>query len=277
MNSDNGYPRDHISVSQINLYLMCPLKYRFTYVDQLPRPFKPAALAFGSAVHSAVAWWHRQRMDGIDPEGEEVARIFCADFNAQKVDNITFKDGASKEALIERGQRMLVAYLKEYQGGPVTSVELPFRVPLVDKETGETLELPLDGVIDLIEEDDTVVELKTAARKFTLLDLTQHLQLTAYSYAYEWLYKRSPTLRFDCLLKTTRPRLESWQTERRQDDQVRFFHIAKAVTQAIKTKQYYPKPGWLCADCEYYVPCQKWRINPTNGGQPVVRIKGGTR
>jgi len=30
---------DHISVSQINLFLMCPLKYRFSYIDGLPKLF----------------------------------------------------------------------------------------------------------------------------------------------------------------------------------------------------------------------------------------------
>jgi putative RecB family exonuclease len=276
MSNNNGFPKDHISVSQINLYLMCPLKYRFTYVDQLSRPFKPANLALGSAIHSALAWWHRQRMDGIDPEGEEVARVFAADFNAQKVDNVTFGNGGSEDQLIERGRKMLAVYLREYFGGPVMAVEMPFRVPLVDKETGETLELPLDGIIDLVEENDTVSELKTAGRSFSLFDVEQHLQLTAYHYAYEWLYKRLPRLRLDCLLRIRNPRLESCQTERSQDDTIRFFHIAKAVTQAIKAKNYYPKPGWQCAECEFYVPCQKWRINPPNGERLASSTKGGT-
>jgi len=76
MSRGDGYPRDHISVSQINLYLMCPLKYRFIYVDELPRLFKPEGLAFGSAIHSTVAWWHQQRVKGINPSWQDVAKIF---------------------------------------------------------------------------------------------------------------------------------------------------------------------------------------------------------
>jgi putative RecB family exonuclease len=273
--SNNGYPKDHISVSQINLYLMCPLKYRFTYVDQLPRPFKPANLALGSAVHSALGWWHRQRIDGIDPEGEEVARVFAADFNAQKVDTIAFGNGGSEEQLVERGRKMLAVYLREYFGGPATAVEMPFRVPLVDKETGETLDLPLDGIIDLVEENDTVCELKTAGRSFSLLDVEQHLQLTAYHYAYEWLYKRSPRLRLDCLLRISNPRLESRQTERSHDDTVRFFHITKAVLQAIHGWVFYPRPGWQCAECEYHTLCQKWRIYSNLGIDTPDDSEGG--
>jgi len=34
------------SISQIQAYLGCPLKYRFQYIDQLPRTWRPAALVY---------------------------------------------------------------------------------------------------------------------------------------------------------------------------------------------------------------------------------------
>ncbi len=40
-------PPRTISVSQVNAYLGCPLKYRFQYVDKIPRPWRVAAMAFG--------------------------------------------------------------------------------------------------------------------------------------------------------------------------------------------------------------------------------------
>ena len=48
-------PPRTISVSQVNAYLGCPLKYRFQYVDKIPRPWRVAAMAFGSSVHAAVS------------------------------------------------------------------------------------------------------------------------------------------------------------------------------------------------------------------------------
>ena len=41
-----------ISISQINLYLTCSLKYRFQYIDRLPRLVQSAAMVFGSAAHT---------------------------------------------------------------------------------------------------------------------------------------------------------------------------------------------------------------------------------
>ena len=41
---------DHMCYSQINTYLMCSLKYKSQYVDQIPPVFTPASLAFGAAI-----------------------------------------------------------------------------------------------------------------------------------------------------------------------------------------------------------------------------------
>jgi putative RecB family exonuclease len=268
---NSNFPKDHISVSQINLYLMCPLKYRFTYVDLLPRPFKPVAFAFGSAIHSAIEWWHKKRMEGRDPNWKEVSRVFSADFNAQQADNLAYGDGESPVSLLDKGKAMLAVYMREYAGASPKAVEMPFRVTLADQETGEILDLPLDGFMDLVEHDDTVVDLKTAARSYSDFDVSQHLQLTAYSYAYESLYGRRPKLRLDCLLKTARPKLVPLPTEREQNDHVRFFHIAKSVARAIQSEQFHPCPGWQCKGCEFFEPCQGWRTDRTTRVESAVR------
>jgi putative RecB family exonuclease len=264
--------RDHISVSQINQYLMCPLKYRFHYIDQLPRPFKPADLALGSAIHAAVEWWHKNRMiNGGGPEWQDVVRIFEADLQAQALDTIRYKNGENIESLIEKGKQVLAVYLKEYRGAGIRAAELPFRVPLVDLETGEALSLPLDGYIDLVEADDTVVELKTAAKVYSPIEVVQHLQLSAYTYAFGWLYKRKPKLRLDILTKGKNPALHSFEVYRDKDSLVRFFHIAKGVLRAIQEGHFYPNQGWQCPTCEYFDVCQKWRNWDGKPSKPEIK------
>ncbi|SYZ71955.1 conserved hypothetical protein [Candidatus Zixiibacteriota bacterium] len=250
---------DNISVSQINLYLMCPLKYRYQYVDRLPKPFKPAELALGSGVHAAIEWWHKGRKNGRFPPWEEVVRIFEADIQAQAIDEIRFKNGDGPEILLAKGKELLAVYLKEYAGGLPEAMELPFRVPLTELETGETLDLPLDGYFDLIESGDTVVELKTAARNYDQTAILQHLQLTAYAYAFLILYKRRANLRLDVLIKSKNVKMQSFEVIREKRDLVRFFHIAKGVIRSIKGGNFYPNMGWQCPTCEYFETCQKWR------------------
>jgi len=250
---------EHISVSQLNVYLMCSLKYRYNYLDKLPKPIKPAELAMGSAMHSAVEWWHRHRMNGVNPGYEQVARIFAADIQAQAMDEIRFKNGDDLESLLAKGKELLAVYLKEFPGNKPESVEQQFRVPLIDLETGEDLKMPLDGYFDLIEADDTVVELKTASKAYDQTTILQHLQLTAYAYAYQMLHKRPANLRLDVLIKSKNVRMQSFEVARDTQNMVRFFHIAKGVTRAIEDGHFYPNQGWQCPTCEYFGVCRKWR------------------
>ena len=250
---------DNISVTQINSYLLCPLKYRYNYIDKLPKAFKAAELALGSAMHAAVEWWHKQRQLGNAPEWEQVSRIFEADLQAQAMDDIRYKNGDDLASLIAKGRELLAVYLKEFPGRKPASVELPFRVPLVDLETGEELDVPLDGYFDLIEAEDTVVQLKTAAKTYDQTTILQHLQLTAYAYAYQVLYKRPANLRLDVLIKSKNVRMQSFEVGRDEKDMVRFFHIAKGVSRAIQDGHFYPNQGWQCPTCEFFDTCRKWR------------------
>ncbi len=45
----------HLSYSQINCYMTCPLRYHFQYVAHIPPAFTTSSLAFGAAVHGAGA------------------------------------------------------------------------------------------------------------------------------------------------------------------------------------------------------------------------------
>jgi putative RecB family exonuclease len=254
----NGYRPDHVSVSQLNLYLMCPLKYRFVHVDKLPRPFKSAELALGTAFHAAIQWWHKHRRNGSAPEAGDVARVLSADLHAQAAEAISFVNGQTLENLSDLGRKLVEVYVSGYHGKPVQESEVPFRVPLIDLDTGEDLKLPLDGYFDLLECDDTIVELKTAARAYDAAAILHHLQLTGYAYAFRILYNRPANLRLEVVTKTRQPQLQSVEVSRNRPDMVRFFHIAKSVSGAICDGHFHPNHGWQCANCEFAEPCQKW-------------------
>jgi len=102
---------DHLSSSQINLYLQCSLKYKFQYIDKIPRPFKPSGLALGSAIHSALAWLHRERMNGNRVTLKKLYKIFDSDWYSQKVDTeIRYKDGEEEMKLVVLAKEMLGLY-----------------------------------------------------------------------------------------------------------------------------------------------------------------------
>src|SRR5437870_7650602 len=112
-----------VSISQVNAYLGCPLKYRFQYVDKIPRPWRVAAMAFGSSVHAAVEWFHKERLAGRSPEVTQVLQVFDADWYAQNVEPLVFSEKESKDSLAEKGRAMLQLYVEATDHKPARLVE----------------------------------------------------------------------------------------------------------------------------------------------------------
>jgi len=253
---------DHISCSQMNLYLNCSLKYKFNYIDKLPKPFKSSGLAFGSSLHAALAWLHENRMRGNDVPVDKLYKIYNADWYAQKLNTeISYKDGENEARLSIMAKELLSLYYVKPQVKP-KGAEVAFTIPLVNKETGETLDVPLEGFIDLIENDNTITEFKTSAQKMNGDTVNDHLQLTAYSYAYEVLYNRQPTrLKIVDFVKTKKPKIITLQTEVDKLDYQRFFHLASGIIKGIKSGVFFPKKSFMCKDCEFSEPCKSWKGN----------------
>lgn len=262
-----------ISISQVNAYLGCPLKYRFQYVDKIPRPWRVAGMAFGTSIHAAVEWFHKERIDGRTPELPDVLQVFDADWYAQNVEPLVFSERESREGLAEKGRAMLQLYVESANGTKPVAVEQPFELDLADPETGEVLEVRLRGIIDLIEEGDVLVDLKTAGRTLESGGLERHLQLSAYALAY-LLFKGSvPRLRLDMLLKTTKPRLERYETTRSLEDLSWTARLIREVSLAIETEHFFPNPSWRCTECEYFAHCQQWRGTwPMQADEQLIQL-----
>jgi len=251
---------DHLSSSQITLYLQCALKYRYQYIDNLPKPFRSAALAFGSALHSALAWLHEERMHGNGVSLDALYRIFDADWYSQRTDvQIRYKDGEQEMELAVLGKSFLALYAQEPQK-KVQGCEVPFTVPLVDPATGEALGMDLEGFLDLVETDGTIVEFKTSAQALNPSDIDSRLQLTAYSYAYELLHRRPPKgIKVVNFVKAKKPRIEIVETKRTKADYAGFFFVAREVLKGIRSEVFFPRLGFWCKECEYAAICPLWQ------------------
>jgi CRISPR/Cas system-associated exonuclease Cas4 (RecB family) len=253
---------DHLSTSQIQSYLNCPLKYRFYYIDKLPVPFKPSGLAFGSVIHSSLDWLHKNLQKGKKPKLEELWHIFQIDWSAQKLDNILYRNGEKEEDLLAIGKNLLSLYFKEVSNIRIKQTEFPFEVPLVNADTSETLDVSLKGVIDLIEDSedgDTIVEFKTSVRTIDNGTIERSLQLTAYSYAYWVIHQREPKLKLTNLVKNRKPKIEKTEAKRTKKDHNWFFHLCSQVLKSIKSGIFFPNPSWMCSDCEYADICKEWK------------------
>jgi len=256
------YTIDHLSASQINLYLQCGLKYKFQYVDLIPRPFKPSGLVFGGAIHSTIDWFHKQRKIGKRPSLDLIYKILDADWFCQKLDNeIRYKEGEEETKLILAAKEILSLFYNSPADG-VVDAEYPFRIPLINQRTGERLGIALEGFIDLIEEGDVLTEFKTSAKSLDPQSADDLLQLTIYSYAYRMLFKKEPKLlRLINFVKTKAPKMAILETGREERDYERLFYLAKEILKGIKTGVFFPRQSFMCKDCEYGDMCGEWKGN----------------
>jgi len=250
---------DHLSSSQVGLYLQCPRKYRFRYVDGIPATFKSAAMAFGSSMHSAVAFLAEERKKANGIQLGQVIETFRADWEAQKCDEVRY-NGEDESHFLDKGVSLLKLVFDESESWKVKVAEMPFQVPLIDPETGsEIVPVPLEGFIDLVLEPDCVVELKTGVRKWNEEAVSSNLQVTLYSYAYKLLFGKDPELSIKLLLRQRTPRIETFQTTRTRDDVRWALTLVREVFESIKKAAFFPNPGWFCGDCEYADLCKERR------------------
>jgi len=253
---------EHLSNSQINLYSQCSLKYKFQYIDEIPRPFKPSGLALGSIVHSALSWLNKERMNGNKVTLEKLYKIFDSDWYSQKVDTeIRYKDGEEEMKLVVLGKEILGLYFpKPYN--EIKGAEVPFVVPIINPGNGQRLGVDLEGIIDLIEGDDVIIEFKTSVQTVNQKDLNNNLQLTIYSYAYEMLTQIPPRLiKLINFVKTKKPKMITLETKRSKADYQRLFFLASQVLKGIRSQIFFPRSGFWCKDCEYGLLCKDWKGN----------------
>ena len=123
----------------------------------------------------------------------------------------------------------------------------------------------LVGTLDLVERDAdgrlVVVDLKTAARKYSDLQVEASLQLSIYSYATAMnglADEQDLRLRFDVLTKTKQPELHRYWTTRDSAANVRLYRLAAEVLAAVDAGVFPPRVGWHCQDCPVRSRCWAW-------------------
>jgi len=78
----------------------------------LPKTFKSSGLAFGSSIHSALEWLHKERLKGNQVSFEKAAKILEASWYAQKADaEIEYKNGESWELLLLKGKEIFQTFI----------------------------------------------------------------------------------------------------------------------------------------------------------------------
>jgi putative RecB family exonuclease len=252
-------PTAHVSVSSVTTYIRCPRQYEHRYQLGTPPSHRPGSLAFGSAVHSALALFYGRLMQGMaEPSVEELADELSDAWSRELHDDIPvlFDNDDTPDGLRDRGVAMLrVFHEKAPRPACVLAVEDSFRIEVVDDETGEVLPDFVGRFDALVEDDDgrtRLLEHKTAARRYSESKLAHDLQPSAYSLALSRMGIKA-RVTYQVLLKTKVPALELYEVERGPQDYRDLIETIIGVHRAVEAGAFHPIRDWWCQGCPYAV------------------------
>ncbi len=258
------------SQSRVGLFLLCSLKYAFSYVYRVKAEFTPVALPFGSAVHRTLEMVALSRRDGSPMPKRDCQELFAEVWQRQVQEDqgIRFADGEPPDTCLTRGQDVVGAFHDNVdEAEEVVAVSDALAVPLIDA-AGNVLPDPLIGELDLVVRDQDgrklIVDWKTSGQRWPVGKngrkgkADTEMQPTAFLYAYRQAYGEIPGFRYDIVVKNKTPVMQQIETTRTQDDFERLVEIVKVIERAIHVEAFVPQPSFMCAACQYRRACQSW-------------------
>ena len=254
----------HISYSQIETFISCGLQYKFSRIDHLPPEFTPDNLVFGSTIHKLLAQFYEAKMIGDMMALSDIHELFKKLWTeaARGRDDIRYADGKDFETLLTQGIDLLTAWYSNQDNNNnyrVLAIEEAFTFNLVD------IPVPVIGAVDLVEEDEAgtiiITDHKTAARSYSANDIDRNMQMTIYQMAAKsnGFADREILLRFDCLIKTKKPKFESYYTIRTENDEKRMIKKIQQVWNGISKGVFVPNSSsYRHKNCQYRQYCNEW-------------------
>ena len=225
-----------LSQTQISTFQACPQRWKLRYVDGLKEPPRPP-LTFGSAVHSGLETFYRNRIAGPAPL-ENVLDSFDSE-----LDRTAYDTAQDFERARADGHAMLQSWYSTHAADfrPALAVELALRYSIDD--------VPMISILDRVDVGDhgrmRITDYKTG--KFFLRDKAQESQqLTLYQIAAEEKLERE----VESLSLVHVPSDTEWRVPRRsiaEVDSVR--RLVLDTAQAIEDQAFEPRPGGQCVWC----------------------------
>lgn len=258
-----GEKKPHLSPTQLDMYARCPEAYRRRYIEK--EVIAPGfAMLRGTGVHAGAEHNFEQKIESHeDLPASDIIGAAVAGFEEAVAGGYSLTDdeagknvrdviGEQKDVVVDMATLHAAEQAPDYQ--PV-AVEQYVRLELPDHPRD------LVGVIDLMDDQDRVIDFKTAGRKKSQTDADTSTQLTVYAAAHKRLTGRDATeVRLDTVVKTkTKTTRDVVSSTRGAADFNALANRVNVITYAIESGTFTPAtPGtWWCSQkfCGYWDTC----------------------
>ena len=252
----------HFSYSAMSLYLMCPLRYMFRYLEGLPEDTISASLVCGSGIHSALQLHFTELLCGNPPPSLDLLLdAFWEPWRSLASVQVRFNKGEDINDIGQLAERVLRAFQASELARPqgtIIGVEEPVRGELVPGVPD------LVGRIDLLVETDEALILTDfkSARSAWSPDHVEDAgnQLLIYGELARPLASgKQLRLEFAVLTKGKVPEVSIHPVEADAHRIDRTKRVVENVWKSIADGRFYPVPSPMnCPTCPYRVPCRAW-------------------
>ncbi|MFH0977695.1 MAG: PD-(D/E)XK nuclease family protein [Candidatus Woesearchaeota archaeon] len=246
------------SNSRLGTYEQCPLKYKFSYIDELETEFENTVEAFlGSMVHQALEKLHKDAKFEKVLEKEELLDFYNNEWQKSWDEKIIIvREEYSRENYRQMGERYLSDYHKRYY---------PFnQTRTIGLETQDTVELTegyrIHVRMDRLSVNDNTYEIhdyKTSSRLPKQEDLDEDRQLAIYAYGVKKMYPDAENIRLVWHFLAFDKEMVSYRTEEQLAD-LRT-EIMELITKIESCTEFKPSESALCDWCEFQPQCPRFK------------------
>ena len=241
--------------------------YHLRYTERVRVP-STAAQLLGRAVHTVIEMFYKQKRDGriLDTEAALDVLDDALDATLHELDD---EGRAEVEELRELGYDLVEYYVEEvapHIRPHLIEERFDFSVPGVD--------VPIVGYVDLVDQEGTVIDHKTAASPFPADYLAHDIQLLTYSLGYNALrlgarqrpgqlplVSMLPPVRLDVLVKGEEITYQRLDFRYQQEHLEHYVARVNAVAAGIRSADF--RPFWqlrqpdpkVCSYCDFNSVC----------------------
>lgn len=244
--------RPSISPSKLTNYLACPVKYRWTYVDDRGKWYLKAKsyYSFGTTLHRVLERFHSSDDAGVETTDQALAAY---------EDNWIDAGFSSMEEMAEsfhEGKEMLERHVQDFK-----KRETKAHVLFVEKQLKLDMErFDLSGRIDRVDEHDDgtleIVDYKTGRDSVTEDDVANDIAMGCYQLLLSRAYPDRNIIATIYALRSGSSATSSMSAS--ELDQ--FEKDVKLLGDEILTQEYHdltPRLKRLCRDCDFLPLCKR--------------------
>ncbi len=231
-----------LSYSAISTYELCPLQYKFRYVDREPGARTPA-LAFGESLHEALRRFYHQPVPVAPTLGQLLG------FLEDAWESAPYADAREEGQYLDHGRQVLAQFHRTHAGS--------FRLPaaLEQRFAIDVEGVALTGIIDRMDRHPDgsyeIIDYKTNRRLPPRRIVERDLQLSIYYLAAQEVWGITPSRLTLYYLLPGQAVTVSRTAEDAEDTRARIAGVAAA----IKAKTFPPRENRLCNWCDYQARC----------------------